>query len=214
MSITPFITPMEIFDIILMTLVVGYVFMDTFRPAKKAEDVLDRYMKKSRSGFDWRAFWFAAMVTAPAIILHELGHKTVALSFGLTAVFNAAYIWLAIAVVLKLAGSPFIFFVPAYVSISGNATMLPQLLTTLAGLHAMDLAQALIAFAGPGVNLILFLTALIVLKINGNLSTRAIHFWTLTKRINLFLFVFNIIPIPGFDGFTVFSGLGHVVGLL
>jgi Zn-dependent protease len=198
MSITPFIAPIEIFDIILMTLVVGYVFMDTFRPAKKAEDVLDKYMNKS-SGFDWHAFWFAAMVTAPAIILHELGHKTVALSFGLTAVFNAAYIWLVIAVVLKLAGSPFIFFVPAYVSIGGNATFMQQ---------------TIIAFAGPGVNLILFLIALIVLKMKDNLSTKAVHFWTLTRRINLFLFIFNIIPIPGFDGFTVFSGIGHVVGLL
>jgi len=188
---------MEIFDIVLMTFVVGYVFMDTFKPPKKAEDVLDRYMKKS-SGFNWQSLWFAAMVTAPAIILHELGHKVTALSFGLTAVFNAAYIWLAIAVVLRLAGSPFIFFVPAYVSIGGNATAIQS---------------TLIAFAGPGVNLILFLTALIVLKVKNDLSINAMHFWTLTKRINLFLFVFNIIPIPGFDGFTVFSGIWHLIGL-
>jgi Zn-dependent protease len=194
-----FITLMEIFDIILMTFVVGFVFMTAFKPVKKIEDadILDKYMKKT-SGFDWQAFWFAAMVTAPAIILHELGHKITALSFGLTAVFSAAYIWLGIAVVLRLIGSPFIFFVPAYVTIGGNATVLQQ---------------TLIAFAGPGVNLIIFLVALIILKTKNKISTKEIHLWTLTKNINLFLFVFNIIPIPGFDGFTVFSGLWKLIGL-
>lgn len=193
-----FITLLEVFDIILMTLVVGFVFMTAFKPVKRAtEDVLERYIKKT-SHFDWQAFWFAAMVTAPAIILHELGHKITALSFGLTAVFNAAYIWLAIAVVLRLAGSPFIFFVPAYVSIGGNPTITQHILT---------------AFAGPGVNLIIFLIALIVLKTKKDLSVRAVHFWSLTKSINIFLFIFNMIPIPGFDGFQVFSGIWKLIGL-
>jgi len=193
-----FITPREIFDIILMTLVVGFVFMTAFKPIKKAsEDVLEKYMKKT-IGFDWQAFWFAAMVTAPAIILHELGHKIMALSFGLSAVFNAAYIWLAIAVVLRLVNSPFIFFVPAYTNISGNPTIIQTIL---------------IAFAGPGVNLLLFLIALIVLKTKKDLGSKAVQFWSLTKSINLFLFVFNMIPIPGFDGFQVFSGLWKLLGL-
>jgi Zn-dependent protease len=194
-----FITPIEIFDIILMTLVVGYVFMTAFKPVKKIEhiDILDKYMKKTKT-FDWQAFWFAAMVTAPAIILHELGHKVTALSFGLSAVFNAAYIWLGVAIILRLVGSSFIFFVPAYVSISGSATVLQQTIT---------------AFAGPCVNLIIFLIALIILKTNKNLSARGIHLWSLTKNINLFLFVFNMIPIPGFDGFQVFSGIWKMIGL-
>ena len=193
-----FITPKEIFDIILMTFVVGFVFMTSFKPIKKAtEDVLEKYMSKS-TFFDWQSFWFAAMITAPAIILHELGHKITALSFGLSAVFNAAYFWLGIAVLLRLVGSPFIFFVPAYTSISGHPTIVQTIL---------------IAFAGPGVNLLLFLIAFIVLKTKKDLSVRAVQFWTLTKSINLFLFVFNIIPIPGFDGFQVFSGLWKLLGL-
>lgn len=194
-----FITAKEIFDIILMTIVVGFVFMTAFKPVRKTSetDILDKYTKNT-IGFDWSSFWFAAMVTAPAIILHELGHKITALSFGLTAVFNAAYGWLGIAVLLRLVGSPFIFFVPAYVRIGGNPTLLQQ---------------TLIAFAGPGVNLVLFLTALIILKTKNKLSTRAMHLWTLTKNINLFLFVFNIIPIPGFDGFTMFSGIWKMIGL-
>jgi len=189
---------MEIFDVILMTFVVGFVFMKAFKPTKNiTEDILEKYLTKS-SGFDWSAFWFATMITAPAIILHELGHKITALSFGLSAVFNAAYIWLGVAVLLRLIGSPFIFFVPAYVRISGTPTVLQQ---------------TLIAFAGPGVNLILFLIALLILKTKKDMSTRTMHLWTLTKEINLFLFIFNMIPIPGFDGFQIFSGLWKLIGL-
>jgi Zn-dependent protease len=192
-----FITLIEILDIIIMTLVVGFVFMDMFKPTKNTKDILDKYMRKTKS-FDWHAFWFAAMVTAPAIILHELGHKVAALSFGLSAVFNAAYFWLAIAILLKLAGSSFIFFVPAYVSISGNAT---------------PAQQAITAFAGPAVNLIIFIIALIILKTSKNLKMMSIQFWQLTKSISLFLFIFNMIPVPGFDGFTVFKNLWILVGL-
>jgi len=192
-----FITLMEIFDIILMTLAVGFVFMTAFKPLKKTGDVLDRYLGKA-SSFDWSSFWFAAMVTAPAIIIHELGHKFVALGFGLGAEVHAAYFWLALAIILRLVNFPFIFFVPAYTSIVGDATALQQVF---------------IAFAGPCVNLILFITAYIVLKSDKNMKTVTAQFWTLTKNINLFLFIFNMIPIPGFDGFTVFSGLWHMIGL-
>jgi Zn-dependent protease len=211
-----FITPREIFDIIVMTLVVGFVFMKIFKPQSKSvpktDDALEKYLKK-KSGFDWHAFWFAAMVTAPAIILHELGHKITALSFGLSAEFHAAYLWLGIAIVLRLIGSSFIFFVPAFVSISTNAALLPQAFIQLIGPQAMQVAQVLIAFAGPGVNLIIFLVALIILKTKKGLNSKATHFWSLTKSINLFLFAFNMIPIPGFDGFHIFSGIWKIIGL-
>ena len=193
-----FINIKEIFDMILMIAVVGFIFMDTFKsPRKEDEDVLQRYLKKTIA-FNWNDFWFAAMVVAPAIMFHELGHKIVALSFGLNAEFNAAYIWLVIAIVLKLINFPIIFLVPAYVSITGNSTISQNVL---------------IAFAGPGINLILFIIAWIVLKTKKKMNHIEIKFWSLTKNINLFLLIFNLIPIPGFDGFTVFSGLWKLIGL-
>lgn len=191
-----FITIREILDIILMTAVIGYVFMDVFKPHRKVQDVLDRYMKKSRM-LDWHTFWFAAMVTAPAIILHELGHKITALSFGLNAEFHAAYMWLGIAIILKIINFPLIFFVPAFVEISGNATQAQQAIT---------------AFAGPAVNLVIFLIALVILKTSKHLSMKNMQFWQLTKSISLFLFIFNMIPIPGFDGYTVFRNLWILAG--
>lgn len=195
-----FITIGEILDMILMIAVVGFIFMDTFKLQKKTEDVLDKYMHKSSGlfrSFNWHDFWFAAMVVAPSIILHELGHKFTAMSYGLSATFNAAYLWLAIAILLKLVNFPIIFFIPAFVSIGGNPSAIQS---------------ALIAFAGPGINLFLFVIAYIVLKTQ-KLNVVKSQFWTLIKNINLFLFIFNMIPIPGFDGFTVFSGLWHVFGL-
>ena len=192
-----FLTLWEILDMALMIGVIGFIFMSTFRAPKKNVDVLDRYLNKA-SGFDWSAFWFAAMVTAPAIILHEFGHKITALSFGHSATFHAAYLWLGIAIVLKLVNFPFIFFVPAYVSIIGSATYGQS---------------TLIEFMGPGINILLFIIAFIVLKANKKLSPKTFHFWTLTKQINLFLLIFNLLPIPGFDGYTVFSGLWHLAGL-
>ena len=209
-----FLQTSEILDIILMTFILGFLFMGALKPIRKAsEDVLDKYLKKSVT-FDWHGLWFAALVTAPAIILHEFGHKITALSFGLTATFHAAcstanlmpgsppflnfYCGLTIvSIILKLVNFGFIFFIPAFVQIGANATVLQH---------------TVIAFAGPFVNLLLFTFSWMMLKYHKTLSLKTRHYLVLSKNINLFLFIFNMIPIPGFDVFTVFSGLGHMAG--
>ena len=171
----------EVIDVIIMTLVVGFIFMR----------LIDR-TGKFKKGF----FWFSTLAIAPAIILHELGHKIVAIFFGYTAIFHAAYFWLGIGVLLAIMRSPFIFFVPAFVSI-----------TCSTGCVQSPAAISLIAFAGPFVNLLLFIIAYIVIKSKKEMSQKEFMFWNLTKNINLFLFIFNMLPIPGFDGSKVFSGL-------
>jgi len=186
------LTFMEVFDIVVMSLVVGFIFKDVFRPRQKIEIIPpEDYLKglKQKKGFKWNNYWFAVALVAPSIILHEFGHKFVALSQGMAATFNAAYTWLGIGVVLKLISAGFIFFVPAYVSIIGEGT---------------PLQFAGIAFAGPAVNLVLWLVSLIVLK-TAKLSQNAHRFFYLFGRINMFLFIFNMLPIPGFDGFKVYT---------
>lgn len=181
-------TLFEIFDMLLMTLVVGYIFSGAFRkPVTEDYDPLKHY--KSRLHLD--DFKFAALATAPGIILHELGHKFVALGFGMSATFQAAYTFLALGLVMKLMSFPFIFFVPAYVSIIGNGTALQH---------------SLIAFAGPAVNLFLWLVPLLLSKYK-LVNKKYDHIMLLTSKINMFLFIFNILPIPGFDGSKVFMGL-------
>ncbi len=178
------INPAEIFDLALMIAIVGYIFMDYF---KKPVEVCSSIPK---FGFDWESFKFACLITAPAIVLHELAHKFVALALGLSATFHASYSWLGIGLLLRFF-SNIIFFVPGYVSIS-PATPLQAVLT---------------AAAGPLVNLLLFLAASLVLVYKKRLGYLTFALLTLTKKINLFLFALNMIPIGFFDGAKVLSGL-------
>ena len=181
------VTISELIDVIVMTLALGYIFKDIFTPPTKEHyDPLNALKTQKYSDFK-----FAMMVTAPAIILHELGHKIAAVSFGLDATFHAAYAWLAIGVLLKILGTGIIFFVPAFVSISGSMTP---------GIHS------LVAFAGPFVNLLLFLGATAYVRYGKPDKTQT-YFLVLTKRINIILFIFNMLPIPLFDGFTVYQGI-------
>lgn len=179
----------ELFDIVVMTAAVGFIFADIFGrySRKKDYEPLIRY----KHGFDWESFKFAIYVTAPAIILHEFGHKFMGMAFGLITEFNAAYTWLGLGIALKLFGAPFIFFVPAYVSIYGSAT---------------PLAHSLTAFAGPLVNLILWGAAELAVR-KKLVKKKYYPALILTGKINMFLFIFNMLPIPGFDGSKVFAGL-------
>lgn len=184
------ITPIEIFDMIAMTAIVGYIFMGFFRRQTPHD-----YLNPRR--FDWDSFKIACWITAPALIFHELAHKFVAVSFGFDATFHAAYTFLAIGVILRLVGSNFIFFVPAFVSI-GCKTGICRI---------PPLQSAIIAASGPFTNLAIFAVAFFVLKYKKDLDKKTKTILHLTKIINLFLFIFNMLPIPGFDGSKVFSGL-------
>jgi len=188
------ITPKEIFDVVVMTVAVGYIFMHFLR---KPVHHPDYYLKGK--GFDWDTFKIACWVTAPALILHELAHKFVALSFGFNAIFHAAYAFLALGVILRLAGSSFIFFVPAYVAIGCRT----------AACSIPYLQSALIAAAGPFTNLALFMGAHYTLKYKKKMKNQTRTILHMTKIINLFLFIFNMLPFYIFDGYKVFSGLFH-----
>ncbi len=179
-----------------MTLVVGFIFSDAFRrPVSANYDPL----KQSYSRFDWQTIKFAIIITAPAIILHEIFHKMTAIYFGLDATFNAAYFWLILGLVLKLVNFGFIFFVPGYVQIGCSSV----------NCNFSPLINSLIAFAGPFLNMVLWLGSWLILKSKAkftrNRRTYAILY--LTQQINMFLFIFNMIPLPFFDGFKVFDGI-------
>lgn len=181
----------EIIDIMIMTFVVGYIFMDVWKQFG---------LFRNNFGFNWRALWFACLVTAPALILHELLHKFTALAVGLSATFHASYFWLGFGVLLKILQSPFLFFVPAFVSIGCDSH---QCILS-------PLNSAVVAFAGPFANLLLFFIARQWLK-QHRLSLKKRVVLYVTKQINLFLFIFNMLPFPLFDGFKVYEGLFFVV---
>jgi Zn-dependent protease len=178
----------ELIDIIVMTLALGYIFKDTFKPVYGN-------MQFSLQQFSWHDIGYAALITAPGIILHELGHKLVGLIYGLQPVFHAAYGWLTLGVVLKMLNFGFIFFVPGYVSHVGGATLFQS---------------TAISFAGPGVNLVLWLVAKQLFKHKVG-KEKWHNVWVLTAKINMFLFIFNMLPIPPFDGFNVWTGLFKLI---
>ncbi len=188
----------ELIDVLVMSFALGFIFKDAFLPARKmvVSDNYDplEYYRNPRKINIRTGFIFAMIVTVPAIVLHELGHKMLALSFGMSAEFNAAYFWLMLGIIMKLMNFGFIFFVPAYVSIGGLGT---------------SFQMSAIAFAGPAVNLLLFLVPFLLLKSTAfrKKYKTYIPILAITARINIFLFIFNMLPIPGFDGSKVFTGL-------
>ncbi len=111
--------------------------------------------------------------------LHELAHKLVALAFGYYATIQVNLFGLLIGLVLKLMNFPIIFFVPAMVYV-------PYITDPI--------AYALIAIAGPLTNLAIALIAMY-------LGYEELYY------LNFALFVINILPIPGFDGFKFLTGI-------
>jgi Zn-dependent protease len=115
-----------------------------------------------------------------------------------------------VALILKLVNFSFIFIVPAFVESTCIAGA-----TFCMGKSSL-IASSLIALAGPFVNFLLWLISYIIIK--NNLLPKKYKRWEpaliLTARINFFLMLFNMIPIPGFDGYHFFTGLIDYFGLL
>ena len=170
-----------------MTFAIGYIFSDYFkREPLEGYDPLKFYRKSPLI----ENIKFAAMITAPAVVFHELAHKFVALSFGATATLHAPYGMYAIVILLKMMRFPLLFFVGGYVS----HTPLPAL------------QSALVSVAGPLTNLILWLAAIAVVKYS-LVNRKYYKIIVPMGKINMFLCIFNMLPLPGFDGFHFISSI-------
>ena len=179
----------EIIELTVTIFAVGYIFSGFLKkPRYEFEQLYERKL------FNWEDVKYSALITAPAVIFHELAHKFVALGFGYTATYSASYFGLALGAFLRMMSSSFIFFIPGYVSISGAAN---------------PFNFALVAFAGPLTNLLLFGLAHVALEKNWIPKYARVLY--LTKKINMWLFIFNMLPFPGFDGHKVFTGLMNAI---
>jgi len=183
------ITFSEILKLALTSVVLGIIFMGLF--SRKPRTIYDMMNKRK---FNWEDLLFAILVAAPAVVLHELAHKFVAMGFGYSASFEIFPLGLGLALLLRLFNSPFLIVAPGYVTIPPIAA-------------ANEFAYRLIAFAGPLTNLVLWFVAFIVVKTRKNkMSHSTLSFWLLTRNINLLLFIFNMIPFGPLDGAKVFFG--------
>ena len=183
-----FITFKEIFYFAILTLAIGYIFTGIF--VKRPRTVWDRMHPKNIKLEDFK---FAAMVAAPAIILHELAHKYVAMGFGFEATFELFSFGLILGVFLKVIGSPFLIIAPGYVTIGSAA-------------FTNALAYRLIAFAGPLTNLVLWGVSKTMLKKIKNMNITQRSALLMSQKLNVLLFFFNMIPFGPFDGAKVFFG--------
>ncbi|MBI4147958.1 M50 family metallopeptidase [Candidatus Woesearchaeota archaeon] len=173
----------EVFDVILMTFAIGYIFMDV------------PFLRTRLGRSSWQRLKYAVIMTAPAVVLHELAHKFVGMASGLLTTFHASYMGLGLGVVLKLAQSPFLFFIPGYVSMSCPSPCVIG-----------PLQQALTAVSGPLVNLGLWLGAAWLLH-RKTYPFKTTLLLLVTKQINMILFIFNMLPFPIFDGFKFYQGM-------
>ncbi|MBW2976625.1 M50 family metallopeptidase [Candidatus Woesearchaeota archaeon] len=181
------ITLMEIADVIVMTAAIGYIFSRFFRrEPTEGYDPLTYYRKNALV----EDIKYGAMIAAPAVVLHELAHKFVAMGFGASATLHAPYFWYFVVIMLTLLRFPIIFFVGGYVS----HTALPPL------------ESSIVAFAGPLTNLFLWVACMALIKYK---LVKRKHYATvgMMAKLNLFFFAFNMIPLGGFDGYQVVSGL-------
>ncbi len=174
----------EIIDLVVTVFALGYIFSGFIR---KPTDPL-RAVLKSRY-FNWEDVKYSAIIVAPAVILHELGHKFVGMAMGYVSTFHASYFGLGIGAFLRIVGSPFLFFIPGYVSVPAVST---------------PIHLAWIAVAGPLVNLALYFISWGLL--NSDKYPKYNRAFWLSKQINLLLFAFNMIPFGFFDGAKVIKG--------
>ena len=189
----PLFTFGEILDIFVMTVAIGYIFSKFFRRTpQEGYDPLTYYKKNAL----WEDIKYGAIIAAPAVVLHELAHKFAAIGFGASAtihappLFGIPYGMYLLVIVLIHINFPILFFVGGYVIHSA----LPPL------------ASSLVAFAGPFVNLLLWIAGMSLIKYK--LVDRKYYTTIgLMTKLNMFFFIFNILPIPGFDGSKVFTGL-------
>jgi Zn-dependent protease len=185
----------EIVQILITIFAIGFIFAGYIKKPQTHTDYIENLLEGRRwkRFFNWGDIKFSTAVVAPAIILHELGHKFVGIALGYASHYEMWSTGLGIGVFLRLIGSKFLLFAPGYVVIMG----------------ATKLDMALIAFAGPAVNIVLFGISWAMLD-SGKFRKHARFLW-ISKQVNLWLFIFNMIPIPPLDGSKVLAGLMAII---
>ena len=144
---------------------------------------MDYSIIQKLSKLEYFSFFFLFLIIS--IFIHELSHFLVAYFFNLNPYFNFSLI--SFKVNLLNSGTSFQLF--------------------------------LVSLFGPLSNLFLYLSALLLTssffsKISSSLfsifsyfSKKEIYYINLFAKINLYFFIINILPFPGFDGFQILRHL-------
>ncbi len=126
----------------------------------------------------------AGLTVGTGFLLHEMGHKVVALRYGCKAEFKSFDMMLLLAVAMSFFG--FVFAAPGAVFIQGKVN---------------EIRNGIISAIGPIINIllgVLFFLAAIFFK--GDIGSVALY----GLMINGWLAIFNLIPFLDLDGAKVF----------
>lgn len=132
-----------------------------------------------------KIFGVSLVVVTCSFLVHELGHKYVAQSYGVWSEFRAYPMGLLIALMFSVFG--FLFAAPGAVYIRG---------------YVDKEANGKISLAGPATNFAVAALAMAVCLMTSGL-TYDIFF--MLAYLNAFLGLFNLIPIPPFDGSKIIA---------
>ncbi|MFW5939602.1 MAG: metalloprotease [Halolamina sp.] len=170
-------------DLLIAWLALGFAFAIFFAGGGNAAIAL---LTGSPTAFAI-ALVVSLLTAGVGFLLHELGHKVLAVRYGNVAAFRAEYNMLFLAVMSAFLG--FIFAAPGAVHHRGRLT---------ARQHG------LIALAGPAVNLVLAVV-FVPLWVGGVAldSGLLVELGGKGLAVNLFLAAFNMIPFGALDGKTV-----------
>ncbi|MEH1883764.1 MULTISPECIES: site-2 protease family protein [unclassified Nostoc] len=144
-------------------------------------------------------FFRIVLIVIFSITLHELAHGWVAMSQGDNTPQKTGHLTLNPLVHM---GKESIIFL----CLMGIAW--GQMPVNRSNFRSPKLGNILVSAAGPLSNLALGILFILVLKFISNQSLTGLfseEFIYLAARINLTLFLFNLLPIPPLDGFHVFS---------
>lgn len=147
---------------------------------------------------DPRSFFMLSFIVVFSVCLHEYSHAQVALWMGDSTAADRGHLTLN---PLKQMGFFSILMLLVLGFAWGAVPVNPANMKNKYG-------RLLTSFAGPAVNLILFALAWVFFGITANLHNApasAIIFLGLFGLMNLVLFVFNMLPVPGLDGWNIYT---------
>lgn len=125
-------------------------------------------------------FGVSLILVTCSFLLHELGHKYMAQKYGAWSEFRAYPFGLLFALLCSFMG--FLFAAPGAVYISGNIN---------------NEENGKISMAGPAVNFVIAAIAIAICFVTSGVTQDIVY---LLAYLNAFLGLFNLIPIPPFDG--------------
>jgi Zn-dependent protease len=163
-------------------------------------------------------YFIAALIaTATGFILHEMGHKFVAIRYGYVAHFQI-WVWgilliLPTGIAAGVSGFPFLFGAPGavYIEPAVAGSFGHGYYSSTYRISDPRRENMLISAAGPGLNLLFMVIFLVVYLISPGfpfISTIG----KLGFALNAGLGSFNMIPFPPLDGYKIFRG-NAAVGL-